>query len=140
MYSNYAYYYLTTDLGQGNIIENANSLTTAPDLTVNTFDDFEAYELEDTNLLRSGKLWFGEHFYNLLEYDFDFSFQNRVQNEPVKLLYSLIARSSDEYSLSSFDIKVNNNQIGNIEIDDVNWWGESEDINKFEQLKSKFHV
>ncbi|NOZ45339.1 MAG: type IX secretion system sortase PorU [Chlorobi bacterium] len=118
LYSDYSYYFITTDLGPGKKIINKEDVTQTPNTEVVSFNDFAIHELEDTNLLRSGKKWIGEQFYNLLDYTFQFNFPNRIENEPVLLNYSLVARSSREYPKSSFNITVNN-QVDNVEINTV---------------------
>ncbi len=119
LYSNYSYYFLTTDIGAGKRIGNQDVVSIAADNIVTTFNDYDVYEVEETNLIRSGKKWLGEHFYSLLSYDFSFGFPDRVYTQPINVSYSLVARSSKEYEKSSFDIIIGN-QTKNVKIDCVN--------------------
>jgi len=75
-YTNTNYYYITT--GAPKNIQNINSLPegNATD-EVSNFNDFKFHEIESTNLIKSGKMFVGEHFiptYN--NYKVGFSFSN----------------------------------------------------------------
>ncbi len=74
-YSNTNYYYITS--GAPTEIQSINTLPES-DATdeVSNFNDFKFHELESTNLIRSGKMFVGEHFiptYNNYKINFDFS-------------------------------------------------------------------
>ena len=98
-----SFYFLNLDLGLGKRILNQESVSQASTNTVVSFDDFAFHELDNVNLIESGKLWFGEKFDALLDYNFPFNFPNIDQTAPVKIEVSLAARSakSSSFLLSS---------------------------------------
>ena len=74
LYSDTTYYFINTDLGPGKRIQVQNSSTLPITKNVISFDDFDYHELEQTNLLKSGRMWLGETFDILNSYQFDFNF------------------------------------------------------------------
>ena len=114
-YSNYSYYYVTSDIGNGKKIQSY-SITDIPNFQSNSYDELAFHEVNDTNLLKSGIEWYGEIFDVILSYDFDFYFPNRIISDTIKLKYNLAARSAVE---SQFNIKLNNVLIDNPSISDV---------------------
>ena len=93
-YSDNNYYFLTTTEGSGKRVGNVSYNPGATTHTVTTFDDHQFYELDKTNLLGTGRRWFGELFDFTLSYNFNFGFPNIDVNEPVKLFTRAVARSS----------------------------------------------
>ncbi|MCB0514837.1 MAG: type IX secretion system sortase PorU [Chitinophagales bacterium] len=61
LYDNYNYYYLNFDIGIGKRI-TTETTNVQPDYTTTDFDFLSAHELELTNLIKSGRVWFGETF------------------------------------------------------------------------------
>jgi hypothetical protein len=72
-YSDSSCYFLTASLGPGKRIASVASLQEIPDYFVTTFNDFTIHENDSVNLIRSGKVWLGEKFGDVLSYDLDFS-------------------------------------------------------------------
>lgn len=63
------------------------------DLDVSEFDDVFRSETDQTNLIKSGKIWYGEHFDRVLSYTFSHDFPNRVAGSAVKIKTIMVARS-----------------------------------------------
>jgi hypothetical protein len=61
IYSDTTYYFLTFGESQGLRIKTQASLGVAPTTPVSQFDDYWFHEQEITNLLRSGRDWWGEY-------------------------------------------------------------------------------
>ncbi|HEY4800898.1 MAG TPA: type IX secretion system sortase PorU, partial [Bacteroidia bacterium] len=74
IYSDTTYYFVTKDLGTGKRIVQQNSSSTSPTNIVSSFDDYQFHELEEINLLKSGRVWHGETFDIVNAYNFTFSF------------------------------------------------------------------
>lgn len=108
IYSDNSFYFLTEDVGIGKSILNAPSPAGAAKLTVTAFDDYFFYEPEDTNLIKSGRQWYGDEFNVLESRDYQFNFPNRTSNEELRIKASVIARSS---LASSFDILSNGTTV-----------------------------
>lgn len=111
-YSDFSYYFLTDEVGSGKSPAQLNSISGTAMHTVTSFDDYLFHEKEDTNLIKSGRTWYGEEFGILDEIDFSFSFPNIETSSPVKLFASAIARAT---VASSYYIYENGNQVSSIE-------------------------
>lgn len=112
-YSNYSYYFLTTDVGEGKKIENISNISDTPTNYTSTFDHRDFYERDNENLLESGRLWVGEHFETVTSYDFNFSIPNIDLNTQVNLTYYLLARSSQS---SYYNLSVNGQNLKTITV------------------------
>ena len=93
-YSDKNYYFLTSTEGTGKRIGNVSYNPGAVTHTVIAFDDHQFHEVDKTNLLGTGRRWFGELFDFTLSYNFNFSFPNLKADEPVVLHTRAVARSS----------------------------------------------
>ena len=104
LYSDYTYYFLSSDYDSGsdNSIKTELQSNKPITKTINIFDDFAYYETDSINLIRSGRLWVGELFDFQTEYNFDFNFPNLITGSQVNLSTSLLARSP---IASSFSIR-----------------------------------
>lgn len=93
-YSDNNYYFLTSTEGSGKRVGTVSYNPGTTTHNVTSFDDHQFYELDKTNLLGTGRRWFGELFDFTLSYNFNFGFPNIDVNEPVKLFTRAVARSS----------------------------------------------
>jgi len=76
-YSDYTYYFITADIGQGGKrITTLASSSQAATHNVNSFNDYAFHESDEKNLIKSGRQWYGEYFDIQTSYDFSFSFPN----------------------------------------------------------------
>ncbi len=76
----------------------ANANATAA-FTPNSFDDVHRHERDLTNHIKSGKVWYGEHFDRILTHSISHTFPNKVSTEPVSLRTIMVIRSRDSSSL-----------------------------------------
>lgn len=116
-YADYVYYFINTDLGPGKRINNDSTVTQEPTHIVSTFTDYAYHEIDNINILKTGKMWFGEEFKDQITFDYIFSFPNLDLSIPVSLRTNLAARSTQN---SSFDFTVNNELILTANINSVN--------------------
>ncbi len=123
MYSDYAYYFLTSDLGYGKKITIETVPSASITNNVNSYDDYAFHEENDTNLVRSGRIWFGETFNNQTSYNFSLLFPNRDVSEPVKIKTHVAAFSSNLYPDSYFKLTADNIDIQTISIAGFNTGG-----------------
>jgi len=118
LYSEFTYYFITTDLGEGKRIEMQYS-TIIPHLYTSTsFNDYAGHELEFENLIHSGKEWYGERFEETLEYIYEIEFLNIVTSHPVTFITDVAARS---WAPSNFTFEINGQIVSSIEIPEVNY-------------------
>jgi len=102
LYSNYTYYFLSSDHDSGidNTIKTEQQSNNPVTRTITVFDDFAYHEIDSVNLIKSGRLWVNKLFDFQTEYDFNFSFPNLISGSTIKLNTSLLARSSISSSFS----------------------------------------
>ena len=112
LYSDSAYYFITTDQGAGKRILPQASFPLPVTHTVSSFDDYLFHENENVNFIKSGRLWFGEYFENTTSYNFSFPFPNIDGAASATVKTSLASRylisGNATYSVSS--------QSGNVSI------------------------
>ena len=101
IYSNFTYYYITTDLGSGKRISSISSSNETPNYTVNKFTDYDFHEVDEVNLIKSGREWYGELFDFTTTYSFDFNFPNLDAGAEHYLRVKAVAKSSASSSFFS---------------------------------------
>ncbi len=108
LYSDFTYYFITTDMGVGKRIETQFSTIIPHTYTSTGFNDYYYHELELENLIHSGRKWFGERFEETLEYNFEIEFPNIYTNHPVTFSTEVASRSSEP---SNFNFEINGQSI-----------------------------
>jgi hypothetical protein len=109
-YSDTTYYFITTSTtidSPKRIVSTSTSLT--PNNVVNTFNEYQYYEKDNFNLIKSGQEWYGEVFDIKTQYDFVFNVPNIDLSSPVNLTTLGAGRSKDTSSLNSFDVYAGGN-------------------------------
>lgn len=93
-YSDTTYYYITaSNTNEASKRINSVSFSATPNNIVNTFNEYQFYEKDNLNLLKSGQDWYGEVFDVKTSYDFIFNIPNIDFTSPVRLNVSGAARS-----------------------------------------------
>lgn len=115
MYSNEGYYFVTSDAGTGKKIQDKT--ITLPDGTaavnVTEFVDYQLHEKESQNLAKTGKVFYGETFGDVVSYNFPFSFPNAVNTATTKARLDVAAISTEN---SSFTLKLNDTQAQSLTV------------------------
>ncbi len=107
LYDDYAYYFITVDNnGGGKRIQTATVVGQSPNKYANNFVDYAYHDKDSTNLIKSGRVWYGENFNIILNYNFSYSFPNIDPNEDVYFKANAIARS---FSTSTLKYQINGN-------------------------------
>lgn len=118
VYDEYSYYFINTDLGLGKRIENLTEIQEEANVTVNSFADRQFHELDELNLISSGRTYYGEVFDLNTKHDFSFYFPNRIADKEIKLAIDIAARSS---ITSGFQINANNSPILSFSVSGINF-------------------
>ena len=116
LYSDYTFYFLNFDLGQGKRIPEEFSTIVPFTHTSTSFDDYYAHELELENLIHTGKQWFGERFEETTQYNFGVTFPNLVTGAQILMDARVAARSS---VVSNMSFSINNEIIGELVIPSI---------------------
>ena len=109
-YSNYGYYFVTSDAGTGKKISNKTiTLPTSPVINnVEEFIDYQVHEKELTNFTFSGKEFYGEPFSDITSYSFPFNIPNPVSSTNSTVVRLDVAGSST--TPANFTLSLNNLQ------------------------------
>ena len=115
LYSDTSYYFLNIDLTLGKRIETAPPIAGSHPIT-NTYLTYFFHELDETNLLKSGRYWYGEKFDTNLDQTFTTNLSNWVPGSEVKLLSAVMASS---FNQSNFTVFINNQNVGGHQISSI---------------------
>lgn len=85
LYSDKSYYFINTDGAFGKRIEPLVQPEGDVAIEVNTFQDYQFHEVDENNLGKIGRRWFGERFDIENEKSFNFTFPNIVTTEPARV-------------------------------------------------------
>ncbi|MFB3389394.1 type IX secretion system sortase PorU [Flavobacterium sp. LAR06] len=111
LFDNKSYYYVTVSGGDGKRISNLNQPSANTTIELNTFDDYQFHEIDQTNIAHLGRQWFGESFDINQEQEFTFAFPNLETSVPLKIE---VNTASAAYTPTSFTIAANGQNIGTI--------------------------
>jgi len=117
IYDDYTYYFLNIGQENGKRIEVVPYSAVEPNIVVQAFNDYYLHEQDLVNVTKSGKLWVGEEFNEVLGQTFSFTFPELISSEPVKMKIGYLVRSG---VTSTFDIYCNNEYLEQIDLLSVN--------------------
>jgi len=138
LYSDYNYYYITADLGEGKRIQlQPSSPGLTPTFYSNKFTDAYHHEIEEENLISTGRIWYGETFdlYNNMEKEI--TFPNLDEDSKVFLAADVAARSNVG---SSFGFYVNDQLVKTLSIPPTNSSNINADYAKTRFDSTSFYV
>jgi flagellar hook assembly protein FlgD len=113
IYSDKSYYYVTAQGGDGKRIIDMTQPTTSATTTISTFDDYKFHEVDDINIQKLGRIWFGENLSVNNDQEFVFNFPNLVNTSPI-IVDTHVAAVTSTYN--NFKIEANSQLVGNIAI------------------------
>jgi len=118
LYSDSTYYFLTPDLGPGKRVIPKASSDSVPTFFSNRFNDYMFHEVDEINLIKSGKIWFGEVFNNQKNsYDFPLSFPNIYPAAVMNIRTFVVARSTE---ISRFFLFNGSQKVDSLTMDETN--------------------
>ena len=113
IYADKSYYYVTAQGDVGKRIVDTNQPTGSTTTTITTFDDYQFHEVDEVNVEKLGRVWFGESFSVNNEQEFNFKFPNIVSSSPIVIKTHVAAVTS---ATNNFKIEANSQLVGNISI------------------------
>jgi hypothetical protein len=116
-YSWKGFYFLTDSQGEADGPEDAVLSAEIPTHTVTAYDFRDFHEDESYNLIRSGRIWYGDLFSVNLSEEYPFYIEGRVEGDPVNIRVAAAARSGVN---STFSISAYNEPLGTINISGTN--------------------
>ena len=118
LYSDTAYYWINTGSGIGKRISTELKITETATRSFRTHENHQFHEVDNKNLIKSGRVWFGDYFdiVSGLKKNFSFSHSNKVSDQKINFKAKFGVRST---SSSGNTITIKNNgttvhQTGNI--------------------------
>lgn len=115
IYDDFNYYFLTVSETPGRRILPATT-PTASAIELNTYTDYFYSETDRSNILKSGRDWFGIDFDANTEASISFEMDEIIDESPAKLITRLMAES---YQNASFRIDFNGIKIGDFPISSI---------------------
>ncbi|MHA7843393.1 MAG: type IX secretion system sortase PorU [Winogradskyella sp.] len=112
LYADKTYYYVNISSGNGKRIQQMPSIDAAADIQINTFQDYQFYEVDEYNLAKLGRRWFGDDFAIENQRVYDFQFPNLVTSEPVR--FDIAVGSVSEIDGTTMGITINGNFVSNL--------------------------
>jgi hypothetical protein len=113
-YADRAFYYVTINNEAPLRIPTVQNSIATPDEVVNTFDDFQFYEVDETNMSLVGRRWFGDRFDIETQREYEFEFPNLITSEPLSydLKFGAISGAESSFSMSINGSEVSGTTIG----------------------------
>lgn len=111
LYVDKTYYYVNVSSGNGKRIQAMPIIDAAADFQIDTFQDYQFYEVDEYNLAKIGRRWFGDDFDIENQREYDFQFPNLVTNEPVSFKIAVGAVSE---IATSMKISINSSEVSNL--------------------------
>jgi len=111
-YTDQTCYFLNISDGPGKRVQPQSSVIEEPTYELNDFEEIAYYEKDSLNLIKSGKIWYGEVFNTQLEYFFDFNLKDLNLEEALYLKVNLAGRST---SNTTFNLMAEGSQL--VELD-----------------------
>lgn len=108
LYDSKSYYYVNIQGENGKRISPLLQPTATPTLQLNSFDDYQFYEKDITNIGKLGRQWLGESFEIKNEQEFDFNFPNVDASVPIKIM---LTAASAAFTATSFSVTSNGSAL-----------------------------
>jgi hypothetical protein len=137
LYSDYTYYFITADLGEGKRIPLQNSTDIPANNFISEFHNAIHHEMEEVNLIRSGRKWYGEVFDLTTTVVKDYNLPHLVDGS--KLILSITAAARSDVS-SYFEVFVNNNKKIHLPILNTNSTNPNTDFAREKSDTSHFYL
>lgn len=115
-YSDYSYVFLTTDLGNGKRIQNAEIINDEPDVDVTQFVDYKLIEEDTYNINNMGASWYGNKFDAVTTLSHTFNFPNLVKDRNCVLKSEVASQNSAQ---ASFYFKANGSQVSMLNFEKI---------------------
>ncbi|MBN2745426.1 MAG: type IX secretion system sortase PorU [Bacteroidales bacterium] len=94
LYDDYAYYFINVRNGTNKRVSYQSINPNTPDTIITTFDDFQYYDKDSLNLIKSGKIWYGDEYNIITSHNYGFSFPNIDLTTPVNIKMAVAAKST----------------------------------------------
>lgn len=131
-FSDTSFYFITTDLGSGKRVSQQNSLPNSANRTTTTQDYYGVHEINQVNVVKSGREFYGEKFDFNTSYAFSFAIPNAVVGDSVYVKTGILSRSDMvstyrvNFNTGTFDVTCSNTTSLSYYLADVGYYAESD--------------
>jgi len=117
LYSDSLYFFIDFNASEIKSVETIASTNTPPDEVIDWYDAIYFHELDQTNILRSGRKWFGESFSINKTQTFTFELSNELaQSQEIGLSTQYMAQT---YNAANLNIRLNEFDLASEEMPTV---------------------
>ncbi|MBQ4821545.1 type IX secretion system sortase PorU [Aquimarina sp. MMG016] len=116
LYADRSYYFITAGGANGKRISNYVEPSGVATTQINSFTDYQFYEVDTENLVKIGRRWFGDRFDIERNKSFGFNFPNLITTEPIEL--RVLAAAVSE-STSSMTVNFNNQNVATLNFSSI---------------------
>ncbi len=117
VFTDKSYYFVNVGGGAGKRMQTMTQPEGASTYMLNTFQEYQFHEVDELNIVRVGRRWFGDKFDIENEKQFEFKFPNLVTTEPARV--KVYAASTSEVP-TSMEIKINNSVVSTLGFAPIN--------------------
>jgi hypothetical protein len=128
IYADKSYYYVTAQGGTGKRMAEMTQPTGATTTIINTFDDYQFHEVDNINIVKLGRIWYGEQFGVDSEQEFKFQIPNIVMSSPVTINTHAATAA---FTTTTFKIEANSQLVGNMSFSALTGGSGTEAIDQF---------
>lgn len=118
LYTDRTYYYVNISSGSGKRIQTMPVIDAPADLQITTFQDYQFYEVDEHNLAKLGRRWFGDEFDIENQRVYNFQFPGLVINQPVR--FDIAVGSVSETDGTTMGITINGSFESSLNLGAIN--------------------
>lgn len=118
LYTDRTYYYVNISSGSGKRIQAMPVIDAPADLQITTFQDYQFYEVDEHNLAKLGRRWFGDEFDIENQRVYNFQFPGLVTNQPVR--FDIAVGSVSETDGTTMGITINGSFESSLNLGAIN--------------------
>ena len=108
-FSDTSFYFITTDLGSGKRVPLQPSLSATPSRITNSQDYYSFHELNQVNLVKSGREFYGEKFDLTTSYSFFFNIPDVISTDSIYVKAGVLSRCDGPIPYSTYQVNFNGN-------------------------------
>ncbi|WP_245924697.1 type IX secretion system sortase PorU [Mesonia algae] len=117
LYADRSYYYITSGGNNGLRVSSYIEPTGSAQVSINTFDEEQVYEVDEYSIAKAGRKWFGDRFDVENEKSYEFTFKNLVTSEPVQIIGNVVAASE---SSTTMNVSLNGQSLTDLNFSTIN--------------------
>ena len=118
IYSDMSCYFLNCDQGVGKRIQTEPFNHSSADAVYTNFNDYTAYDRDDSNLINSGRIWYDKETFDVTtSRNYSFTFPNLDSGSPITITLNAASRSMDVSSY--FNLNADGRLLTSLSIDPV---------------------